>query len=284
MLHEYHVGAQQPAKGVVSQRRASRLRRISPYLIAAGLLLGILVAMLYPAVQQAREPARRSSCKCNLKGLGLALHNYHDAYGCFPPAYIADEQGRPMHSWRVLILPQLSLEELYKRYSFDEPWDGPNNVKLLDEIPPNYKCPSHSPRSAATAAVAPFFGVFACSTPGTVSSSARRRCTNYAAVLGPHCVFRGANPVTIKGITDGTSVTLMIGEVTDADILWTKPEDIDIAKHPKIGDRIGFSSDHYGGATFLIGDGSVRFLSDRLPQQTVDALYTRDGGEHVSDF
>lgn len=71
----------------------------------------------------------------------------------------------------------------------------------------------------------------------------------------------------------------MVGEITDAEIRWTKPEDIDIATHPKIGDRMGFSSEHDSGAHFLMADGSVHFLKESLPQETVDALYTRDGSE-----
>jgi hypothetical protein len=252
-----------------------------PYLLAAGLLLGILAAMLYQAVQQAREAARRSSCNCNLKQLGLAVANYHEDYGCFPPAWVADSQGRPIHSWRVLILPYLGEAPLYAKYRFDEPWDGPSNIKLLEEIPPVYKCPSHVPRSPGVAALWASFGPLACSTAGTVSSAAQRRCTNYAAVLGVHCVFRGAGPVDITDITDGTSQTVMIGEITDAEILWTKPEDIDVAKHPKVGDRMGFSSDHRGGAHFLVSDGSVRFVAESVPQATIEALYTRDGGEEI---
>jgi prepilin-type processing-associated H-X9-DG protein len=253
-------------------------------LIAAALLLGIIVAILYPAVQQAREAARRSSCKCNLKILGLALHNYHDAHGCFPPAWLADSQGRPMHSWRVLILPYIDQVALYNRYNFAEPWDGPNNIRLLDEIPPVYKCPSHIPRAPAAAGLAACIGPFACSTGATVSSAARRKCTNYAAVLGRNCAFRGADPVSMDDISDGTSNTLLIGEVTDADILWTKPDDIHIVRHPKIGDRMGFSSDHAGGAQFLMGDGSARFIKESVPQETIDALYTRDGGEKFQQW
>ena len=75
------------------------------------------------------------TCKNNLKQIALALHNYHQANGCFPPAYIADKNGRPMHSWRVLILPYLELDHLYKQYNFNEPWDGPNNKKLLAARP-----------------------------------------------------------------------------------------------------------------------------------------------------
>ena len=270
-----------PSRARAALQKKGRLRRILPHLVVAGVLLGTLVAMLHPAVLQAREAARRSSCNCNLKGIGLALYNYQSRYGCFPPAWIADSEGRPMHSWRVLILPYLAQEALYSRYNFDEPWNGPDNIKLLDEIPPIYKCPSHVSRSPTVASLFSSFGPIACSTAGTVSSAARRRCTNYAAVLGPHCVFRGADPVRIEDITDGTSNTVMIGEITDADILWTKPEDIDIAKHPKIGDRMGFSSDHSGGAQFSFAAGFVRFLSEDLLQPTVDALFTRDGGEEI---
>ncbi|MEZ6114117.1 MAG: DUF1559 domain-containing protein [Pirellulaceae bacterium] len=83
--------------------------------------------MLLPAVQTAREAARRSQCSSNLKQIELALHNYHDTFKSFPPAYIADANGRPMHSWRVLILPFMEQRELYDQCRFDEPWDGPNN-------------------------------------------------------------------------------------------------------------------------------------------------------------
>jgi hypothetical protein len=64
----------------------------------------------------------------------LAVANYHETYGCFPPASVADRDGKPLHSWRVLILPFLEQPELYNAYNFDEPWDGPNNRKLADKV------------------------------------------------------------------------------------------------------------------------------------------------------
>ncbi len=247
-------------------------------------LLGIMTASLGPLVQGAREGARRTSCNCNLKGLGLALHNYHNANGCFPPAYLTDDKGHPMHSWWVLILLTSIRAELYAKYKFDEPWDGANNIRLLEEIPPVYKCPSHCPPARKITGLTPHSVFLACSTLGTVSGSKQPQCTNYAAVLGKDCVFRGAVPVTLEDITDGISNTFVIGEVTDSDILWTKPEDVDVAKHPRIGDRKGFSSDHDGGAHFAMADGRVRFVLSTTPQETIDALYTRAGGEPVGDY
>src|SRR5438552_18335675 len=138
---------QAPPAAPVARRKPGNRRRAMLYVLIPGLLLlGGLVAVVLPAVRQSRESVRRSLCKCNLKQVGLALHNYREEFGCFPPAYVADRAGRPMHSWRVLILPFIDQADLYSKYNFDEPWDGPNNIKLLDEMPRLYKCPSHVSR------------------------------------------------------------------------------------------------------------------------------------------
>ena len=218
-----------------------------------------LPALILPAVQQAREAARRSQCKNNLKQIGLALHNYHDVFGAFPPAYVADASGKPMHSWRVLILPFIEQADLHKEYDFSEPWDGPKNSRLLARMPPVYACPSHP------------------GPPGDTN-------TAYAAVFGEHCVFRGSEPVKITDIIDGASKTLMVVEAAAAGIPWMKPDDVDVAKHPALGDRDGFSSDHTGGVHGVMGDGSVHYLSNSINAQTLKALFTRDGGETVGPF
>jgi len=89
-----------------------RIQRIGVYLF----IPVCIVVFLGPAVIAAREAARRMQCTCHLKGLGLAFHTYHDAYGSFPPAYTVDADGRPLHSWRVLILPFIRL--VRKRHIF----------------------------------------------------------------------------------------------------------------------------------------------------------------------
>jgi prepilin-type processing-associated H-X9-DG protein len=256
-VHDY------TASGAPSGKKSSTVMIV--LIIGVG-LLGVLVvcggigaALLIPATQQAREAARRTQCMNNLKQIGLALHNYHDIYKCLPPAYIADESGKPMHSWRVLILPFLDAMPLYNQYDFSEPWDGPNNSRLLPQMPPVFACPSH---------------------PNTGSYT-----TNYVGAFGENCVFHGAEPARLLEIVDGTSNTIMVGEAAHANIPWIKPEDVDVTVHPSLGDRDGFSSDHTGGVNFLMCDGSVHFVSLSINPNTLKALFTRNGGELVGgDF
>lgn len=151
-----------------------------------GVLLcgGVLVALLLPAVQAAREAARRAQCSNNLKQIALAFHNYHDTYKTFPPAYIPDKDGKPMHSWRVLILPFIEQQALYQRYNFNEPWDSPGNLAITNVAIPAYCCPS-CPQSAAT--------------PGATE-------TNYMVITGPGTVFDGAKGAKLRDIVDGSLI------------------------------------------------------------------------------
>src|SRR5579871_4350512 len=118
--------------------------------VLVAIFLGlILLALLLPVVESARPyRPRRVNCSLNLQHIGLALHQYHIEYGSFPPAYIADKNGRPIHSWRTLILPYMDLSpqysrshlELYNRYRFDEPWNGPHNAALSRESQWEFYC------------------------------------------------------------------------------------------------------------------------------------------------
>jgi len=151
-----------------------------------------------------RQPRRGgpNPCKKSLHEFGLALHHYHDTYRSFPPAYVADEQGRPMHSWRVLILPFLDSRELYDRYDSSVPWNHPNNRYVLEHMPEVYSCYRDPDRE--------------------------KMVTSYFAVFGPNCVFEGATPTRMRDMTDGPGNTLMVGEAVGLHVPWTKPEDVDI--------------------------------------------------------
>jgi prepilin-type processing-associated H-X9-DG protein len=220
---------------------------------------GVVVALtllLVPAVQAAREAARRTSCTCNLKQFGLALHNYHDTYGCFPPASINDEHGRPMHSWRVLLLPYMCGKQIYDQYDFNEPWDGPHNRLLADQMPPMYRCPSDD-----------------VSKPGE---------TSYAAVVGPETIWPDDEIVQLADVTDGTENTLVIVEVAGNGIHWMEPRDLParvagagINKAP----GLGICSRHPRAAMVVYADGSVHALNEVIESTTLNALATRAGGE-----
>ena len=205
----------------------------------------------------------------NLKNIALALHNYHNDYGCFPPAYVADKNGRPMHSWRTLILPYLERRDIYDAYDFNEPWDGPNNIKLSDISFDYYHCPANKENGKAV--------------------------TNYVAVVGSGTVWSGERGTKIEAITDGTNNTILLVELADTDIGWTEPRDITLeeAMGKCAVDEVSVpSSKHHTEATYLfkslpiagciaMADGSVRILHKRPSAEDLAALLSINGGESV---
>ena len=184
-------------------------------------IIAILIALLLPAVQQAREAARRTSCRNNLKQIGIALHNYHDVFGTFPPGYIAEgvtaddgvgaETGSGF-AWSTLLLPYLEQPAVFQGLDFNENSTDPNNV-LMGLTPLSvYICASDD--------VQPQFDV----NDSTGTLIARVASSNYAGVFGYGSVtmnpgkgtgilYRNSS-VKIRDITDGTSNTLAVGERT----------------------------------------------------------------------
>lgn len=215
---------------------------------------GLLVALLLPAVQSARGAARRMQCSNNLKQIGLALHNYHDVHKCFPPAYIADKNGKPMHSWRVMILPYIEESALYDQYNFDEPWDSPNNMAVAAQMPDVFRCPS-SPQI------------------GTGNE------TNYVVVIGdskkfPQTLFSPNKGISFGKVTDGTSNTIAVVE-TATPVPWTQPDaDLNFStmQFAINAGANSISSDHPGVANVLFADGSVRPLSKSVDSRTLRNL------------
>jgi len=189
----------------------------------------------------------------------LAVANYHDAYGCFPPAYVADRYGKPMHSWRVLILPFLEQRELYDAYDFAEPWDGPNNRKLVDRVGT----------------------IFLRSGP----ESDQVRTTSFVAVVGAETIWRGAGSLSYKDLADGTKDTLMVVEVPDGQFLWMEPRDLRFDRMSyRINDRSGRGlGSRLGGARVVSADGMVRTLPDSFDPVKLRAMLTADGGEQIHE-
>jgi hypothetical protein len=206
-------------------------------------------------IRRTREAARRAQCTNYLKQIGLAMHNYHSAHNTFPPAFNVGKDGRPLLSWRVHVLPLIEAKALYDEFHLDEPWDSPHNRALISRMPKVYACPSARP------------------------SLARDGKTTYLTPRGPATIFPGAEGIKIQDITDGTSNTIMVVDAgDDAAVTWTKPDDWEVA--PEFQTR-GLFGHHTGGTEFLLGDGSVRFLKEKVAPKLLHALTTRNGGEVI---
>lgn len=125
--------------------RAEIMSQFTPLRILSWFIVGIFLLLgvgLFREIISARDAATASTCSGMINPLRYALETYKGDKGKYPPAYVADANGKPMHSWRVLLLPYIAGDEqkLYDAYKFDEPWDGPNNRKLADNMPGAYRC------------------------------------------------------------------------------------------------------------------------------------------------
>lgn len=323
-------------------------------------IIAILIALLLPAVQQAREAARRSQCRNNLKQIGLALHNYHDTFGVFPPGYIDTRPGGGANkdggwAWSAHILPYLDQGNIYSKINFNyPPYGTPGTIS--------------DPAGNNNAAVATSLTVFNCPTdikPETrpinrnqAGGTDALATTSYAASNGafdgePCLESNGAIVTTVRNnglfvvnkvrrmadIRDGSSNVIAVGEVSwwemisvgsstygsDRNFLYgsiatgggPKCDNITpgsngafnvlrAAKQKVNGPLVGglkhraFHSYHTGGAHFLLGDGSVRFISENLdhtesgfaevnnnpngPYGTFQRIAAIDDGQVVRDF
>jgi hypothetical protein len=234
---------------------ANRIRVTADAEVAAGVIDSIVGPM--------RESAAQAECTNNEKQIALAIHNYIGSHkGLFPPAYSTSRDGKPLLSWRVLILPYLEQEALFKQFHLDEPWDSPHNRTLIARMPGVYRCPLESREAAGDGK------------------------TRYLAPRGGDTVFRGADPIALKDITDGTSNTIILVDAGDERAVpWTKPDDGDITPEDEAAFRAIFSAHRRrrgAGTVAAFADGAVRFLHENGRPATIRALTTYNRGEVLS--
>jgi len=268
-------------------------------------IIGILIALLLPAVQQAREAARRMQCSNNLKQIGLGLHNYHDTYGVFPsgslPTFV---------SGFTAILPYMEQGNTYDIYDFTLSYSDPYNQDVVSQVIDIYLCPSMTlPRSVPDAP---------CDETGGPSSYLL--CEGTSSYMNPHDGMFGLTwpaygydnkPMAFRDLTDGTSNTFAAGETTydmedytwsshscsakAGEIKWgtarwcvgypsislgTTEKEFDVHTAANNG---GFQSMHPGGGMFLYGDGSIHFKASTIDRDTYNYLAARADGEVISE-
>lgn len=230
------------------------LRQLFLWIFCIGTALGFLVALL-GALQTARRTAIASAAQSPLNQLQLALLNYHDTYGRFPPASITDESGAPMHSWRVLILPYVEEQALYDAYDFSEPWDGPNNSKLANQMPRIFHSPSE-PKSTAF--------------------------TNIVAITGPGTAFPGYTSTTLSDFVDGPENTILLTEIANSKLPWLRPSDIDTRSTFDTTDRqaLRISAASWRNPYVVFADRIDAYsVRPNMAPEALKALTTIAGGE-----
>jgi prepilin-type processing-associated H-X9-DG protein len=262
MIYDFELDG--PPTNIISRAPPPQWHSQFRHLMNLAFIVGcgfVLAFALMPDVTHDGERPRRAQCTNNLKQIALALHSYHDKYGVFPPAYIADASGRPMHSWRVLILPFLDHEDLYDQYDFNEPWDGQHNIKLLGLMPGELRCPSRAPSRMSS-------------------------MTSYVAITGPGTMFPGGESVKFTDVTDGVANTLMIVETDSVGVPWTAPVDLNLqAMSFRINDRArpSISSLHPGVVNVSYADGRCDHLKEGLDPRQLRSMITIAGGEPIAN-
>ncbi|MGD9127200.1 MAG: DUF1559 domain-containing protein [Planctomycetia bacterium] len=274
-------------------------------------IIGILIALLLPAIQAAREAARRMQCTSNQKQICLALANYEGNLGCFPPSRVGHDGGTPAEanagqSGFVCLLPYLELQNVYDMCDLSVGvWtpglDYSINYPFTEQRPSVYVCPSDD------------------STPYQEISTYKSATGSYAFCAGTIWakasteakynntgVFYYQSRHTVQDVSDGLSQTIFIGEVVDAHTnsssnLWTRgARDKDCHRttvnpvntvdyetwgyeQPGYGYYIAsaFASRHAGGANFGFGDGHVEFINETIDLDTYRAMSTRAGSETI---
>jgi prepilin-type processing-associated H-X9-DG protein len=267
----------------------------------------LLLAVGTPALTQIRSQARRQSCKNHLKEIGVALHNYHEVHGTFPPGWVSLSQqpdAGPRYGWQACVLPFVEQMPLHRLLEFERPMFAASGV-LQREIDV-YRCPSD-----ATPGTNPLRGNYGTSNYSGNYGTADRKGHSLTPWLSPtrtqfwpgqlpsveaaNGIFWRNSSVRFRDITDGTSNTFFVGErsAKSGAGIWPGVQSnqftSDVVTSCGPGNELNsgfdaFSSFHEKGANFAFCDGSVRFISNSIAPRVFRVMSTRDGGEENPDF
>jgi hypothetical protein len=244
------------ARALESHRR----RKCLLIAVAVSVSLGVL------GTRHARQSARQAQCRNNLWQIGLALSSWHSRKSAFPCAVNYSDAGVPMHSWRTRLLEDLSRDSFLDTYDFEEPWNGPRNRLLSDDIPDTFYG-EHMTRFECV-----YFpeGYRCPNAPWTQS----RLCTNYVMLIDDR-PGKPNGPPHLPGSVSPSSV--MVLEIADSDILWMEPRDVLLSELSlKINDRSKCSlSSYHGGACVVQADGTVKILDEATTEERVRELLTQ---------
>lgn len=272
-------------------------------------IIGVLIALLLPAVQAAREAASRCQCKNNLKQIGLAMHQFNDVYGRLPHAK-PPEQSYTTSAF-VYVLPYLEESQIFGAYDFSiKPTEG-TNAELTKQLLPVFLCPTMATldgsQPAGMGSYAVNTGSGASRFPVNIATGKPDPNNHNGAIIDP---IRGKTSVAEISGGDGASHTFLVGELDYGlknfaermnntsghaggstewafaypGVTWASTAGVFNSDRLVNGfmEWETFRSDHPGGVNMLMVDGSVQFFSETTDEATLDAHATRDEGEVIS--
>lgn len=258
--HGVLVATMQITSKSKAPRSAEKKRGWMPAMIGSAIvafcffLSATAVIYLWPKMQQNILRSAQGRDLVNMKSLAVALNAYSDRYGTYPPPVVLDGGGKPLYSWRVLILPFMGYDDLYKQFDLKQPWDGVSNSNLHRAMPAEFA----SPNSA-----------------DAMSSNE----TNYVLITGPGTLFPPSGPLSPKNID---KPTLLLVE-TRNNTQWCAPGDIDLGRSFRVGNKpmVDVGGLHKSSFSAMTVDEEAMRIPSNVPQAVLDALVTPNGGENV---
>ena len=243
------------SKSKIAEKRSWMPAIVGVSVVLSLLLLGVIVFRIaWPTVKNSMRRMAQARDLENMKSIAEGLNAYCDRYGTYPPPVVVDDSGVRLYSWRVLVLPFMGYEDLYKSFELSQPWDSPSNMNLVRLMPTEFASPN---------------------SPDALGSSE----TNYVLITGAGTLFPPAGSLSNSNIDKHT---ILLVE-TNNNTFWSTPGDIDISLGLRVGNKAmkEIGGLHSGSFTAVTVDKeSMRIPSD-VSQIVLDALITPNGGENV---
>ena len=238
----------------------------------------VLLALLLPAVQQARSAARRVQSKNNLKQIALALHNYADTYQSFPAGTHPNEKLKPEErlSWQAAILPYIDQSNLQQSINFEVAWDDESNRTAAETRVTGYMNPGY-PAASVGLAETHYVGISGLGKDAPMLPADSNRAG----------VFAYNRTTSFSDITDGTSNTMMISETSGPFGSWIAGGNAtmrSLTQKPYINGPDGIAGPFIGGCQISLADGSVRFVSENIDPVVFEHLSTMADGNVIGEF
>lgn len=228
-------------------------------LVALGVFSVLASFFVVPKIQKGFQTRQRTMAMANIQQIAEALNAYRREHGSYPTPTVVDSAGKPLYSWRVLILPQLGYLQLYKQFQLDQTWDSPTNNNITMQMPPVFACPNN---------------------PLAVSLHE----SNFVLLVGDGTLFPSAGPIDVDKMSDPDDETLLVVETLNGGKKWTEPNDLDVSKGVQLGSRpmVDIGGNYPDCAVAATVDGKAIAIDPKVTGSMLDALITPNGREAVN--